>query len=208
VFASHSKGYTPLELETSKLHETGFWLRGADETCFDGQSFQPCDPSNTRMYWGVSITYGWRGAMSRQIYSFYERNTCLVATKGSVTLGSCSSAGAKGWGLKDSKLSQGDGKYCVARLNDDSATMARCSEAAEWIAIEDPEIWARSMEEVCSQISTSQSHITNIFCRRYCAHGRHNRRNRRKKPTIPLDDGSKAEHCTHRFSDYILRQHN
>lgn len=53
-------------------------------------------------------------------------------------MGECSHSGALNWGLYDGKLSQHNGKNCVARLLDDGGAIARCSKASEFIQIDIP----------------------------------------------------------------------
>lgn len=68
------------------LHENGFYLKAADDTCFDGEKFRPCSgKASNQLLWGAGVKFVW-GEAQRYLYSFSiaERGNCLVA-KGSKT---------------------------------------------------------------------------------------------------------------------------
>ena len=88
------------------------------------------------------VKYVW-GKANRYFFNFAlnERENCIVAKGNKVERGSCSSSGALKWGLSsDGKLSTKNGKLCLVRHNDDTAGLARCNEANEYMSIVAPEI--------------------------------------------------------------------
>jgi hypothetical protein len=69
-----------------------------------------------------------------------ERNNCLISKGSKVDRGQCSNNAALKWNLsKDGQLSSNGGKMCVVRFTDDTAGMAKCSEAYEHIRMVAPE---------------------------------------------------------------------
>jgi hypothetical protein len=132
--------FVPLVYHPTAVHENGFLLKAADGTCFDGNKFRPCNSKDyTVNMWGVGIRYLWSGESARYFYNTYgDRGTCLVSHGFKVEKGLCSDAGALNWGLSNGQLTANNGKHCVARLADDTAVLAKCSEAHEFIAMEIP----------------------------------------------------------------------
>jgi hypothetical protein len=93
-------------------------------------------------YCFLGVKYVW-GKANRYFFNFAlnERENCIVAKGNRVERGSCSSSGALKWGLSsDGKLSTKNGKLCLVRHNDDTAGLARCNEANEYMSIVAPEI--------------------------------------------------------------------
>jgi hypothetical protein len=124
------------------VHENGFYLKAADGACFDGETFRSCDVMHAKqILWGVGVKYIW-GQSNRYFFNFSptERKNCIVAKGGgSVGRGDCTSSGALRWGLEsDGRLSVNDGKLCVARLVNNKAVLAPCSEAFEFITMDVP----------------------------------------------------------------------
>jgi hypothetical protein len=88
--------YLPLVYHATAVHDSGFFLKSADSRCLDGNKFVSCTgTSANQLLWGVGVKYVWGKA-----------NSSTHALK---------------WGLIDGQLSQGNGKMCVARLQDNSA---------------------------------------------------------------------------------------
>lgn len=131
--------FLPLVYHPTAVHENGFYLKGADGTCFDGSAFRSCEGGSKSLLWGVGIKYVWDKA-HRYFYNFapQERGMCLVANGRSVVKGECSKGGALGWGLRDGQLTAGGGSMCVARLANDEAVLAKCTEASEYVTMEVP----------------------------------------------------------------------
>eukprot|EP01034_Spumella_vulgaris_P024582 gene24582-30948_t len=89
--------------------------------------------------WGVGVRYLWSGESARYFYNTYgDKSTCLVSRGLRVEKGLCSDAGALNWGLSNGQLTANNGKHCVARLADDRAVLAKCTDAHEFIAMEIP----------------------------------------------------------------------
>jgi hypothetical protein len=138
---SCNKGeFVPLVYHPTAVHENGFLLKAADGTCFDGNKFRTCNSKDyAANMWGVGVRYLWSGESARYFYNTYgDRGTCLVSRGLQVEKGLCSDVGALNWGLSNGQLTANNGKHCVARLADDRAVLARCSEAHEFIAMEIP----------------------------------------------------------------------
>jgi hypothetical protein len=130
--------FAPLKYVNSHVHDKGYLLKAADGTCFDGNRFRICDGTGQRtLYWGVGIKFLW-GKSNRYMFNFSptEQNYCLVGKGSGVSRGACKDSGALGWSLENGQLTKG--KMCVARLPDNNAVMAKCSEAFEHITLEIP----------------------------------------------------------------------
>ena len=139
------KGGLQLVYHPTAVHEAGFFFKSADGQCFDGQKFRSCEGNGAnRLLWGVGVKYIW-GKANRYFYNFAydDRNSCIVASGSKVTKGKCTDGGALKWGLYDGKLSTENGKKCLARLSDDTAAMAKCSEASEFISMDLPLIYTK-----------------------------------------------------------------
>lgn len=79
----------PLIYHPTALHENGFFLKGADESCFDGEKFRACSGKNShQLLWGLGVKYDW-GEAKRYFYSFSvnERGNCLVSKGAKVSRG-------------------------------------------------------------------------------------------------------------------------
>lgn len=135
--------YIPLVYHPTTFHEMGFYLKGADEMCFDGNKFRHCEGRDAnKLLWGVGVRYDMWGKSQRYFFNFplQERDECIVAKGNKVERASCKSSGALQWGLSDGKLSTRNGKMCLVRHNDDTAGLAKCNEANEFISIAAPEV--------------------------------------------------------------------
>lgn len=125
--------YHPVE-----VHTNGFFLKAADGACFDGAKFRSCEGTgSSKLLWGIGIKYI-GGKANRYFFNFADHQSCVVAKGSKVSLGSCTAGGAYKWGLADGRLSINNDKMCVARKADNSAEMARCSEANEFIQMDIP----------------------------------------------------------------------
>lgn len=134
--------YLPLLYHPTTFHEMGFFLKGADEKCFDGTEFRACDNRDSgKLLWGVGVKYTW-GQAVRYFFNFplAERENCIVAKGSRVERGSCASPNALKWGLENGKLTFKNGKMCLVRHVDDSAGLAKCSEANEHMSMVAPEV--------------------------------------------------------------------
>lgn len=80
------------------------------------------------------------GKAKRYFFNFHysDRDSCIVASGASVKKGSCKDKGALEWGLRDGELSVRNGQMCLARQTDETAVMAKCSVAAEYITVDVP----------------------------------------------------------------------
>ena len=147
----------PSQASSLTVHRR-FYLKSADGRCFDGTAFIDCLRNTNKVLWGVGIRYVW-GRAKRYFFNFHylDRESCLVASGSAVRKGSCRDKGALDWGLKDGELSIKNGQMCVARLADDSAVMARCSEAAEYITVDVPNSYTEEdlAEMLRNQVPTS-----------------------------------------------------
>lgn len=135
--------FLPLVYHPTPIHEAGFYLKTADGKCFDGSKFRLCEGAGSnRLLWGVGIKYVW-GEAQRYFFGFnvQERGLCLTAHGNRLSKDDCKSKGVLGWGLSDGQLSFGDGKFCVARLPDNSAVLAPCSQASEYISMDIPSFY-------------------------------------------------------------------
>lgn len=127
----------PLLYHPTAVHEIGFYLKAADEKCFDGNKFRACEPGANKLLWGVGIKYIW-GKAHRYFFSFSDRSSCLVAKGSKVEKGDCKHPGALKWGLQDGQLSYNGGKKCVARLQDNQGVLAKCRDAFEYVHMDIP----------------------------------------------------------------------
>ena len=133
--------FLPLVYHPTAVHENGFYLKTADNRCLDGERFTSCSGSNAKdLLWGVGIKYIW-GKANRYFFSIGDKSQCLVARGSRIAKGDCKDAVQ--WGLIDGRLSQGNGKNCVVRLQDNSAALARCSDANEYVALEVPQTYTQ-----------------------------------------------------------------
>jgi len=135
--------FLPLVYHPTPIHEAGFYLKSADGKCFDGSKFRLCDGAGSnRLLWGVGIKYV-RGEAYRYFFGFptQERGLCLTNSGNRLSKEDCKSNGVLGWGLHDGQLSYRDGKSCVARLPDNTAVMAPCSQASEYITMDIPSFY-------------------------------------------------------------------
>jgi len=150
--------FVPLLYHPTAVHERGFYLKSADSECFDGNKFRSCEGTGAnRLLWGVGVKYVW-GEAKRYIFNFFhqERSNCIVAQRnGTVEKAPCSSAGAVSWGLQHGKLSQSNGKKCVARKADDSAFVANCNDIYEYISLEVPSSYSNEQLESMLQSKVS-----------------------------------------------------
>jgi hypothetical protein len=135
--------FLPLLYHPTSVHENGFYLKSADEKCFDGEKFRSCEGTGaSRLLWGIGIKFIW-GNAQRYFFGFQaqDRNNCIVAHGNKLEKGSCSSSGALKWGLSDGKLSVDNGKRCVSRLVDNTAVLTRCSDSSEYISMDIPTVY-------------------------------------------------------------------
>ena len=133
--------FLPLVYHPTAVHENGFYLKSADSRCLDGNRFVSCTGTSAKnLLWGVGIKYIW-GKANRYFFNFADKSKCLVAKGSKLEKGDCNNAVQ--WGLIDGRLSQGNGKMCVARLQDNSAVLARCTEANEFVALEVPQTYTQ-----------------------------------------------------------------
>lgn len=151
VQSCKKKEFLPLVYHPTAVHENGFYLKSADGSCFDGSSFRACEGAGSKsLFWGVGIKYIW-GQANRYFFNFNpsERNLCIVHSGGKVAKQECTKGGAYQWGLRDGQLSANNGKICVARLADNTAVMAKCSEASEYVTMEVPTVYtAEDLQEM------------------------------------------------------------
>lgn len=132
--------FVALKYHPTAVHENGFYLKAADGACFDGTVFRSCEAMRSKqLLWGVGIKYVW-GKANRYFFNFApsERKNCLIANGYRVQKGDCSQNGALKWGLEDGKLTANDGKSCLARLVNNEAALAPCSEASEYMVMDVP----------------------------------------------------------------------
>lgn len=152
--------FIPLTYYPTAVHQSGFFLKTADGKCFDGASFRSCAANTSKLLWGVGIKYVW-GRAKRYFFSFHhlDRDSCIVAEGGRrVKKGACADKGALEWGLRDGELSIRNGQMCLARLSDNSATMARCaSEGSEYITVDVPNSYT---EEDLADMLKNQDKLT------------------------------------------------
>jgi hypothetical protein len=77
-----SKGeFLPLIYHPTALHENGFYLKGGDDTCFDGEKFRSCEGKGaSQLLWGIGVKYLW-GEARRYFFSFSiaEKGLCLTS---------------------------------------------------------------------------------------------------------------------------------
>lgn len=140
-----SKGeFIPLIYHPTAVHENGFYIKAADGTCFDGNKFRSCEGAGAKkLLWGVGVRYVW-GEAKRYLFSFNveDRSHCLVAHGSTVQKGLCKEAGATTWALAGGQLTYGDkGANCLARKTDDTAVLAKCSSAYEYVTLEVPSVY-------------------------------------------------------------------
>lgn len=144
--SKNSKGqFLPMVYHPTAIHQAGFFLKAADGKCFDGSKFTTCEGSTSyvsKLMWGVGIKYAW-GKAQRYFFNLNvnERGpgNCLVSAGGNkLEKDDCNKSGSLGWGLSQGKLTFQDGKYCVARLVDNTAVLASCIEASEYITMDVP----------------------------------------------------------------------
>lgn len=135
--------FIPLVYHPTAVHENGFYLKGADGSCFDGAQFRSCEGAGaSRLLWGVGVKYVW-GEAKRYFFSFNanERDKCLVAHGAKVEKGQCSDSGALNWALSGGQLTMNNGQKCVARKADNTAVMASCKANYEFVSMEVPTIY-------------------------------------------------------------------
>jgi len=132
-------GYTPMQIVETAIHDSGFFLESADGQCFDGVKFRICDASDKTLLWGIGIRFSSSGSAERSFFKFYDGNKCLAVGKKGLELGDCKGAGGNGWGLKDGRLSRENGKTCIVRKKDNTASVDKCSNGFEHIALAIPE---------------------------------------------------------------------
>ena len=124
--------YMPLKYQPTAIHESGFYLKAQDGSCFDGETFGPCSKP-ARVLWGLGVRYEW-GVAKRYLFNFREHQSCIESKHRKVFLGkyiypsvslfccvcelvrfvcydvcmcvigSCSSKYALGWSLHHGKL--------------------------------------------------------------------------------------------------------
>lgn len=133
--------FVALKYHPTAVHENGFYLKAADGACFDGEAFRACDSMRAKqILWGVGVKFLW-GKDNRYFFNFApsERKNCIVAKGSAVERGDCANGGALKWGLEsDGRLSVNNGKMCVARLVNNKAVLAPCSEAFEFMTMDVP----------------------------------------------------------------------
>ncbi len=136
--------FVPLVYHPTAVHEHGFLIKTPDNYCFDGGKFTSCtltSATQANLLWGMGVKYVWSGASSRYLFNIMgDRNECLVSRGGNtaVSRGACTDSGALGWNIANGQLSSSNGKHCLARLADNSAVLALCSEASEFVTLEVP----------------------------------------------------------------------
>eukprot|EP00814_Leptocylindrus_danicus_P008249 CAMPEP_0116031650 /NCGR_PEP_ID=MMETSP0321-20121206/17685_1 /TAXON_ID=163516 /ORGANISM="Leptocylindrus danicus var. danicus, Strain B650" /LENGTH=242 /DNA_ID=CAMNT_0003506905 /DNA_START=1 /DNA_END=727 /DNA_ORIENTATION=- len=126
---SEESGYVELEVVETAVHDVGFYLKSADDYCFDGLKFRECH-ADSNFLWGIGINFTKKGDLSRTLHKFHRPSSCLVEDHaGSLGLGNCESSKGQRWGLKEGKLSRDNGKICVVRKIDNAAATRPCTEA-------------------------------------------------------------------------------
>ena len=159
-----SKGeFLPLVYHPTAVHENGFYIKAADGTCFDGTSFRSCDGAGSnKLLWGVGIRYVW-GEAKRYFFSFNvaDRSNCLTGRGATVFKGACKNSGTTGWSLANGKLAYGD-KQCLARHTDDSAVLANCNTAQEFVSLEIPTLYTNEklVEMLKNPVSRERDDVT------------------------------------------------
>lgn len=155
--------YMPLKYQQTAVHESGFFFKAQDGSCFDGDKFGSCSKPS-RVLWGIGIRYEW-GNAKRYIFNFRDHNACIESKGNKVylgdnefiifdlfdlmccmfPLGSCSSKHALGWSLSYGKLQFDQGNtrsssrsHCLARKSDNTAGMMLCVDGFEYITMELP----------------------------------------------------------------------
>jgi hypothetical protein len=141
----------------TSVHENGFYLKAADGKCFDGNKFRTCSNANSaNLLWGVGVRYGWGGEAYQYLFSYSKKDrTCLIYQGKKVIRGDCGQSKALGWGLNNGQLTNQDGKQCLIRNEDDTASLMPCTEGHEFVKLEVPAIY--TMEELRELISNPVS---------------------------------------------------
>lgn len=158
--------FIPLVYHPTAVHENGFFLKSADDLCFDGNKFRSCDTSSTnasKLLWGIGIKYVW-GEAQRYFFSFnvQDRSNCIVAQGSNVKKGSCTERGAMKWSLGNGQLSINNGRKCLARKIDDTAAMVNCKTASEFITLEVPSVYTN--EQLTAMLQNQVRNSSPIIC--------------------------------------------
>jgi hypothetical protein len=152
--------FLPLIYHPTAVHENGFYIKAADGTCFDGAKFRSCEGAGSnKLLWGVGIRYIW-GEAKRYFFSFHvqDRSNCLLSSGSSVEKGPCKDRGSSTWSLAQGQLTFGtSASKCLARRTDDTAVLAPCSQASEYVTLEVPSIYTTEqlIEMLQNPVSTS-----------------------------------------------------
>jgi hypothetical protein len=140
------KGHTPLNvLAAGAGDKEGFLLRARNGECFDGVGFASCDSAHAR--WSVEVQDLRHGGM----YSLYKarggyaggKRRCLRRTQAigdgrfEVGLGPCDARGGRKWSLRDGRLSEEEGKRCLARTPAGHPVLQPCSAGHEPIQLDE-----------------------------------------------------------------------
>jgi hypothetical protein len=138
--------FIPLVYHPTAVHENGFYLKGADDTCFDGSKFRSCEGAGSnKLLWGVGVRYdAWTAEAKRYIFSFnvQDRANCLISRGSKVEKGLCSDRAAVTWAMGQGKLMFGKAaNKCLARNADDSGVMVDCAKMHEYLTIEVPSLY-------------------------------------------------------------------
>jgi len=126
VLKCDARGHTPLELTASNVANSGFLFQSADgAACYDGVRFRACSDEDRTLRWGVGVRFV-RGRPENSLYKFYNASdACLLERGDAVSLGSCASKFAHGWGVTKGRLCRkGDcirSGMCLARSAFDAA---------------------------------------------------------------------------------------
>ena len=87
---SCSKGeFLPLVYHPTAVHENGFYLKAADDFCFDGEKFRSCEGKGYhQLLWGIGVKFVW-GEAKRYLFSYNvaDREKCIVSKGKKVTKG-------------------------------------------------------------------------------------------------------------------------
>lgn len=85
MLPSKKSRYLPLKYQPTAIHESGFYLKAQDGSCFDGEKFGSCSKPS-RVLWGIGIRYEW-GNAKRYIFNFRDHGSCIENKRSKVFVG-------------------------------------------------------------------------------------------------------------------------
>ena len=153
------KGTTLLQLVERPFHDAGFFMQASDGACFAGVGFQACNSKASSQIWGAGLRFSGKGEAVRFLYKWHDSTKCLVRDGSTARFGSCDEKGAKGWGLRDGRLTQNEGKDCLVRGITNTAHVVSCSTGYEHLSLGFPQSAAVSYGQQQQQQQQQQQHI-------------------------------------------------